>query len=150
MPIADVQGSSSAASWLAVVAVAAVVTLVAAIVLGVRAGRALRRGPLLAAGVAAGLFVACVCLFGAGMLHYGGNTTVGENATVFRCQPWWVAIGSRSASSHCAAAARAAVLPAALIAAGAGVVSGPVVSGLLEWRRRRSEKSIRTLGPTPV
>ncbi|HEY2272962.1 MAG TPA: hypothetical protein VGH30_09310 [Jatrophihabitantaceae bacterium] len=136
--------SSRAADWLLLVVIVGLLSLVAAAILVARARQRVGRRPMWLAAGFAGLATAAVCAFGGGMRHYGGNTTVGENATTFRCQAWWSAVEQHS-SGVCKHAAQGAVLPVALSAAAAGVVVAGLVATILELRRRRNERSINDL-----
>jgi hypothetical protein len=136
--------SSRAADWLLLVVIVGLLSLVTAVIMVARAGQRIARGPMWLAAGFAGLTTAAVCAFGGGMRHYGGNTTVGENATTFRCQAWWSAVEQHS-SGVCKHAARAAILPVALSAVAAGVVVAGLVATVLELRRRRNERSINDL-----
>jgi hypothetical protein len=120
---------------IAVVGLLGLGLLYAAIRVGQRALRSDRQRLPLLTGALFGLGICGLLIAGSGFRHFGGFTQVGQGATAYRCDAWWVQMRSSAGatdgddlpSRECRQAATRAVMPAireSLLIGAAGAVVG--------------------------
>lgn len=120
-----------------------------------RAGRRARlsdgqRLPVLT-GALFGLGICFVVVAGSGFRHFGGVTQVGQGATAYRCDAWWVQMRSSAGATDgndlpsrgCRQAAIRAVLPAVEESLLVGIAGGVVAYSFVIVRRRYFSRALR-------
>jgi hypothetical protein len=98
-----------------------------------------------------GLGIFCLLAVGSGFRHFGGSVPVDAGLTAYRCDPWWIQMGSTAGSSdgragpsrHCRQAAVSATLPAVGQSAAGGMAAALLGYCFVLVRRRHVDRAVR-------